>query len=132
MKYHLLMKEAANKWLDQAIYDFGVARTMYRTRRYAYTVFFCHLSIEKALKACIVEYADIFPPKSHNLIRLAKQAKIELPAELSHFLDSLSKESVHTRYPEDLDSFTKNIAGTCLLQTEKVLLWLQQKLTSNP
>ena len=39
------------EWLCQAEYDLETAKSLYRSRRYIYTVFMCHLAIEKALKA---------------------------------------------------------------------------------
>uniref|UniRef100_A0A7C4YD27 HEPN domain-containing protein n=1 Tax=candidate division WOR-3 bacterium TaxID=2052148 RepID=A0A7C4YD27_UNCW3 len=36
--------------------------------RYIYTVFMCHLSVEKALKGLYVKKFKKNPPKKHNLI----------------------------------------------------------------
>lgn len=38
------------EWMKQADYDFKTAVAMCESKRYIYTVFMCHLSIEKALK----------------------------------------------------------------------------------
>ena len=43
------------EWLAQASYDLDTAEAMFKTGRYIYCVFMCHLSIEKALKACYVK-----------------------------------------------------------------------------
>ena len=43
--------KAAEEWLKQARYDFGTAEAIFSTGRYIYTIYMCHLSIEKALKA---------------------------------------------------------------------------------
>lgn len=40
----------SEEWFTQAKYDLETAEAMFKTRRYIYTVFMCHLSIEKALK----------------------------------------------------------------------------------
>lgn len=42
--------EIWKEWLKQAEYDLGTAEAMFKSKRYIYTVFMCHLSIEKALK----------------------------------------------------------------------------------
>jgi len=38
------------EWLKQAAYDLDTAKAMFGTRRYIYTVFMCHLCVEKVLK----------------------------------------------------------------------------------
>jgi HEPN domain-containing protein len=38
------------EWFKQADYDLETAEAMFITGRYIYTVFMCHLSIEKELK----------------------------------------------------------------------------------
>ena len=47
------MKEDLNfqEWLKQADYDFETAKAMFDTGRYIYSIFMCHLTIEKVLKA---------------------------------------------------------------------------------
>jgi len=43
------VKQAA-EWLAQADYDLQVAKDMFKAGRYIYTVFMCHLAIEKTLQ----------------------------------------------------------------------------------
>jgi HEPN domain-containing protein len=93
----------------------------------------CHLCLEKGLKACIVEYMDVFPPRTHNLGRLAEAARLELPPGFAEFIFRLSDESVRTRYPEEYRvRYTKATAQRYLQKTEEAFLWLRQKLTSRP
>ena len=42
------------EWFNQAGYDLRTADAMLSTGRYIYTVFMCHLSIEKALKGLLM------------------------------------------------------------------------------
>ncbi len=63
-----------SEWLVQSEYDLMTARDMYKTGRYIYTVYMCHLAIEKALKALVCISTGKTPPKIHNLIRLLKLA----------------------------------------------------------
>jgi HEPN domain-containing protein len=39
------------EWLNQSEYDFETAQAMYKTKRYVYAIFMCHLALEKLLKA---------------------------------------------------------------------------------
>jgi len=60
----------AQEWFNQAEYDLGTAEAMFRARRYIYTVFMCHLCLEKALKGLIASLGRM-PLKSHDLIFLS-------------------------------------------------------------
>ena len=43
---------------------------MFRSGRYFYAVFMCHLSIEKSLKGLYTKVLNDIPPKTHNLLYL--------------------------------------------------------------
>jgi len=55
--------KTAREWFKQSDYDFGTAEAMFKSRRYIYAVFMCHLCIEKALKG-IIANRDVFRPKT--------------------------------------------------------------------
>ena len=48
-----MMKKEVKNWLDSAKYDLETAEHMFNTGRYVYTIFMCHLALEKILKAKI-------------------------------------------------------------------------------
>jgi len=77
---------------------------MLNTGRYIYTIFMCHLTIEKILKAKVGEITGKIPPKTHNLRYLAKLSGLEPPEEMFIFLSELSDVSIPTRYPEDFSN----------------------------
>ncbi|MFB3895377.1 MAG: HEPN domain-containing protein [bacterium] len=61
------MVKLPEEWFKQAEYDLDTAKVMFNSGRYFYTIFMCHLSIEKALKGL---YAKVFgkdPIKTHDL-----------------------------------------------------------------
>ena len=49
--------------------------------RLYFVIFMCHLTVEKLLKAVIVERQGIEPPRIHNLIALAIRGAISIPDE---------------------------------------------------
>ena len=53
-----------DEWFKQADYDGN--RIMFKGERYFYTVFMCHLSIEKALKGLIIQKNKEAPPNSQS------------------------------------------------------------------
>ena len=68
-------------WLDCADYDLQTAKAMLETKRFLYVGFMCHQTIEKGLKADLVQRPDSELPYIHSLVRLANLSKIT--AEMS-------------------------------------------------
>jgi HEPN domain-containing protein len=50
--------------------DLDTAELLIRESRYTHGLFFCHLVIEKALKAHVTKQTGEIPPKTHNLVYL--------------------------------------------------------------
>jgi HEPN domain-containing protein len=44
------MDKVIKNWLASSRYDIKTAEAIYKSKRYVYVIFMCHLSIEKALK----------------------------------------------------------------------------------
>ena len=61
---------------------------------------------EKAIKALLVA-ADVDPPRSHNLLRLARMLAEERAGLLLEVdLEELTRWAIEGRYPDDLDEAT--------------------------
>lgn len=88
-------------WLTTAESDWDVARTILKAGRHLHhCLFFCHLVVEKHLKALIVKNTTGFPPKTHALLFLAEKAGVELSKEDATFLATLNEFSLESRYPD--------------------------------
>jgi len=124
------MRKETRNWLDTAEYDLVTAEHMFNTGRYIYVVYMCHLALEKALKAVVNEESGQLPPKSHDLLYLAKLGVVEFPGELLDFVGKLNGAHIATRYPEDLQRmlsvFTEEIAAHYLAKTREAVTWLKQ------
>ncbi|OPX65001.1 HEPN domain-containing protein [Methanoregula sp. PtaB.Bin085] len=119
------------EWFRQAQYDLGTAESLVASGRYPPAVFFCHLALEKALKALCAEKFDSEPDKTHNLVYLVELLELELPQP---FLDSLfiiNRIGVTGRYPHNLEKvleqYTKEKATKLLAETREILTWLMQR-----
>ena len=125
------MAQPPEEWLTQAHYDMDTAAYMFKGGRYMYTVFMCHLSLEKALKGFYAEKLRKDPPKTHNLLYLIEKMKLKLPEGLDDFIATLNRVSVPTRYPDDLQRILKNYdkkkTKEILDQSKKVLQWLSAR-----
>ena len=126
------MKKAVNNWVASAKYDLETAEHLFKSKRYIYTIFMCHLAIEKALKAKIEEITGKTPPKSHNLRYLVKLSGLELTEEIFNFLSKLSEVSIPTRYPEDFSmlekSYNRKLAQDHMQQCKEVFKWIEKSL----
>jgi len=91
------MVRAEQQWEDQARYDLETAHAMLRSGRFLYVLFCSQQSIEKLLKALIVKRTGEFPPRIHNLIRLADVAKLDLDPHHQQLLGDLSNYYIQTR-----------------------------------
>ena len=126
------MKREIKNWLDSAQYDLDTAEHLFNTERYVYTIFMCHLALEKILKAKIEEITDKTPLKTHNLRYLIKLSTLEPPDYMFNFLSKLSDVSIPTRYPDNFDellkSYDKKAANTYLTQTKEAFKWIKKSL----
>ncbi|MFQ6083165.1 MAG: HEPN domain-containing protein [Candidatus Aminicenantia bacterium] len=128
------MKKEIKNWVDSAKYDFETAEHMFNAGRYIYTIFMCHLALEKILKAKVEEITGKTPPKTHNLRYLIKLSGLEPPEDIFNFLSKLSDVSIPTRYPEDfgelLESYDQKAAKNYLIQTKEAFEWIKKSFKS--
>ena len=119
------------EWFFQSDYDLETAVDMYKTGRYVYCIFMCHLSLEKALKGLYVKGTGEYPPKSHSLIFFVERLGIQMNDTTYEFVFTLNKISVPTRYPEDLrrlfEAYTKKRTEEILKLTKETQLWIKQQ-----
>jgi len=120
------------EWFKQADYDLGAADDMLKSGRYIYTIFMCHLSIEKALKGLYTKKFWKEPPKIHDLKYLANQIDLQPSEIFKAFINELTDLSVPTRYPEEIEKilkyYKKDEAKRILSQTGELLRWLKEIL----
>jgi HEPN domain-containing protein len=123
------MNDKHEEWLKQADYDMGTADAMFRSGRYFYAVFMCHLSIEKSLKGLYAKVLDDIPPKTHNLLYLLDKIGKKPEHELEKFITKLNTASVATRYPDDLAkiqaAYTEDITKDMITKSQEVLAWVK-------
>ena len=62
-------------------------------------LFFCHLAVEKLLKAHYVRTVEKLAPKTHDLEYLARNSGLELTGEQTDLLDFLMLYQLEGRYP---------------------------------
>jgi HEPN domain-containing protein len=122
------MDDLSRQWADQARYDVETADAMLKAGRYLYVLFCCQQAVEKAIKALIVRRTGEFPPRVHNLVRLAEVAQIASDGERIRFLGELSSYYIQSRYPEEIkaadSAVTPELAREVLSKTEPMVTWV--------
>jgi HEPN domain-containing protein len=123
-------------WLDSAVHDWDTATSLFLTEKYDWCLFLGHLVLEKILKALFVQNnSDLLPPKTHNLVKLAENAKIPLTDEQKFFLDEVNDFNIEVRYPQFRDALykkcTREFALHYFRQIEDLAKWLKSQLTSH-
>ncbi len=122
------MTGQAEEWFKQADYDLGTAAAMFRSRRYIYSIFMCHLCLEKTLKGLLAKRGSI-PLKSHDLVFLLERVECDIPEQHAEFLEMLNEVSVPTRYPDELDrllaQYPRKRTAEIMAQCREVYEWLR-------
>jgi HEPN domain-containing protein len=120
------------EWFKQAEYDLETAEALFSSGKFIYTIFMCHLSIEKALKGLYSKNFQKSPPKTHNLNYLYELIQLNLEEDLQEFIDILNDLSVPTRYPDELErllkDYDRNNTQNILERTKVLLSCLKKKL----
>ncbi len=125
------MNKKSQEWLKQADYDMDTAEFMFNGGRFFYTVFMCHLSIEKAMKGLYQERLKETPPRTHNLVYLLNKIGAKPPEAIGRFVIKLNEANVVTRYPEDIDKlqkdYTQVVVKDMLIRSKEVLGWIKKQ-----
>lgn len=96
----IVIKKQIDYWIKGAEDDLMTASLLIREKRILHGLFFCHLVIEKAIKAHEVKTSGEIAPRSHNLIYPTEKAKLELKDDTEIFLGILMKYQLQGRYPD--------------------------------
>lgn len=103
-----LDKEKLKKhWVVGSDEDFDTMIAMFKIQRYNWALFVGHLVIEKLLKAYFVDVNGDYPPFSHNLLKLAKDAQLELTEDRKLVLTTITAFNLNTRYDDYKRSFQR-------------------------
>jgi len=116
-------------WVRGADSDIETAELLISGRKHLEGLFFCHLTIEKIIKAFVVKNTNLLAPKSHNLSYLAELASISINEEQQSFMAVLMKYQLEGRYPEYYPkSPSAETVNDYLQKTKSLLLCLKSML----
>ena len=116
-------------WIDGAEDDLITAGLLIQEKRTLHGLFFCHLVIEKAIKAHYVKVVGEVAPRSHNLIYLSEKAELIYDDDTQIFLGILMKYQLQGRYPDYSPIIPDQYRiDEYFNKTKDLLKWLKMKL----
>lgn len=112
--------------------DKEVAYGMYKLGHYQWSLFIWQLVVEKTLKAKIVSM-DKDVPATHNLVRLAKDAELEISEKQKEDLEEITGFNLEARYDDYKRSFykkaTKEYTDIWAKKCEELYRWIKNQIT---
>ena len=108
-------------WLKTSIDDLETIDLLFDGKKYVQSLFFVFFSLEKILKAHWVKGNDQnFPPKTHNLMLLYENSKLNLNEEQTNFLQMMNVYQIEGRYPDYIsmlyNSITMEMANKIIIE----------------
>jgi len=125
------VRELAKYWKKSAERSWQAALSLFKSKHYDACLFFCHLAIEKMIKATVIEKTGKVAPFIHDLEKLAHLANISLVGETAKILREITNFNVAGRYEDTKYSFykkcTKSYTGKNLQVCKDIFLWLKKE-----
>lgn len=129
MNYLDLMKF----WFESSDNDYETMNVLYQNRKNTQCLFIRHLVIEKLLKGLYAKsnFENPIPPKTHNLILLAKKSNLNIPKEIREKIQVINTFNISARYDDYKRSFdnkcTDNYTEMQVRNIEEVREWLKKQ-----
>jgi len=125
-------EEQVRYWRESSAEDFRIAELLFERGYYSQSLFFCHLSVEKLLKALVMEKTQDYAPYTHDLLRLVEAADVEADETKNTLLQEMFTFNIAGRYEDVKLAFHKKynnreIAERWTGHTKDVLQWLNEK-----
>lgn len=116
-------------WKDGSLSDIETAQILIEKGKFKEGLFFCHLTIEKILKAHYVKVNKDIPPKTHNIFFLIEKTELSFDKNILDFLGILMKYQLQGRYPDYKPPIlVKEQVENYLKKTKEQLKWMIRKL----
>lgn len=126
-------KKQVEYWLTTARSDLETAQTIFDSgKNLHHCLFFCHLVLEKGMKALVARRTGSLPPRIHDLELLAERASLLLTSELKDFFSLMNSFNLEARYPDErfriYKKATKKYTDGLLKKTKETFGWLNEEL----
>ena len=116
-------------WRDGAEDDLESAHVLVSAGKHRQGLFFAHLALEKTLKALVCTVLKQVPPRTHDLVRLAREAGLSVSTGQTSVLKLTMRYCLEGRYPETWpEPPDRDEADRTLKDVHEVMQWLFSQL----
>lgn len=123
-------KKTITYYQESSDSDFKVAKKLFNDKEFGYCLFFCHLSLEKLLKAIVVARTNAPALYTHSLLRLSELGQLAPTAQQIEDLKTITKFNIAGRYEDEKWEFralaTRKYAQRYINITDELLSWLKK------
>ena len=120
------MKEEVKRWIEKSEDDLRKAKDNFNLKNYDLSSFLCQQSIEKMLKALLIEKTGKFP-KIHDLLKLGELSNID--KILLEKCESLNSVYIETRYPDiSNEEYTSEESKEDIKTAESIIKWAKKNI----
>ena|SRR3989338_1468108 len=123
-KYLLYWQETAHDALD-------TAKGLFKLKHFDYSLFFCHLALERLIKGLVYKKTKKPPFPIHNLVKLAHDARLKLTQESLDELSEITTWNIRARYDNIKRDFykkaTTEFTKAWFIKVNKIYLWLKNQ-----
>ena len=116
-------------WRQSAEKDLKVAEDNLKLGHFHWALFFFQLVLEKILKSLVVKRRKENPPPTHDLVKLASEAEVNLSDEQKQDFKEITSYNIEARYDDIKLSFykkaTKEYALKWAKKSKEYFLWLR-------
>jgi HEPN domain-containing protein len=107
-------------------------QNLLKSKDFSWALFLGHLLIEKLLKAHYVKKHQIHAIFTHDLLRLARKAELDLTGDVEEWLDEISTFNLNARYDNYKQDFyklcTQEFTELWIIRIENIRTWLIRQL----
>jgi HEPN domain-containing protein len=125
----LTKQEYIDYWHNEAEKNWETANWLLKGKQYQMLLFVWHLVIEKLLKAHWTNNNESTnPPRTHNLVILLRETKLEIPEEYELLLPVINAWNIEGRYPDYKQNLFEKTTESYILQKMNQITELKQWL----
>ena len=128
-------KENIDYWVKSSEDALLTAESLFKSKRYHHCLFFCHLLLEKLLKAIYIAKKHDAPPWIHDLNALITKSGLKTNKNMYENLKEINKFNITARYDDYKFSFykkaTREFATEYLQITKEIYQWLKTQLSAS-
>ena len=127
--------ELMKHWIESSDEDYAAMMSLYKDKKYTWSLFIGHLVIEKLIKALYAKHNSETPyaPKIHDLLKIIRDCNINVDDPKLDKLSVINTFNIGARYDDYKKEFynkcTKEYTDEQVKNIEELRTWLKAQLT---